>query len=89
VGLQRCGSCSKTLLDNMPAIVSHWDGRQGLRGTDAVMKLKEALSEAIEHLEWPFGRYDRQTGQNAFEMSREFPLFWPKIRLGDFCTCKL
>ena len=27
--------------------------------------------------------------KNAFEMSAEFPLFWPKIRLGDFCSCKL
>ncbi len=27
--------------------------------------------------------------KNAFEMSTEFPLFWPKIRLGDFCSCKL
>ena len=27
--------------------------------------------------------------KNAFEMSMEFPLFWPKIRLGDFCSCKL
>src|SRR5712671_2794574 len=22
-------------------------------------------------------------------MSAEFPLFWPKTRLGDFCSCKL
>jgi len=26
------------------------------------------------------------SSKSAFEMSAEFPLFWPKIRLGDFCS---
>jgi hypothetical protein len=27
--------------------------------------------------------------KNAFEMSTEFLLIWPKIRLGDFCSFEL
>src|SRR5258705_13871471 len=33
--------------------------------------------------------FDTLISKNAFEMSAEFPLFWPKTRLGDFCSCKL
>jgi hypothetical protein len=38
---------------------------------------------------WGDSNFDIPISKNAFEMSAEFPLFWPKTRLGDFCSCKL
>jgi hypothetical protein len=40
-------------------------------------------------LTWEDSNFDIPTSKNAFEMSAEFPLFWPKTRLGDLCSCKL
>jgi hypothetical protein len=37
-------------------------------------------------LTWEDSNFDIPISKNAFEMSAEFPLFWPKIRLGDFCS---
>jgi hypothetical protein len=38
---------------------------------------------------WEDSNFYVPIAKNAFEMSAEFPLFWPKTRLGDFCSCKL
>jgi hypothetical protein len=38
---------------------------------------------------WEDSNFHIPISKNAFEMSAEFPLFWPKTRLGDFCSCKL
>jgi hypothetical protein len=40
-------------------------------------------------LTWEDSNFHITVSKNAFEMSTEFPLFWPKIRLGDFCSCEL
>ena len=40
-------------------------------------------------LTWEDSNFDIPTSKNAFEMSTEFPLIWPEIRLGDFCNCEL
>jgi hypothetical protein len=36
-------------------------------------------------LTWQDSNFHITVSKNTFEMSTEFPLFWPKIR-GDFCT---
>jgi hypothetical protein len=36
-------------------------------------------------LTWEDSNFHIPVSKNAFEMSTEFPLFWPKTRLGDFC----
>jgi hypothetical protein len=38
---------------------------------------------------WEDSNFHIPLSKNAFEMSAEFPLFWPKTRRGDFCSCKL
>jgi hypothetical protein len=40
-------------------------------------------------LTWEDSNFCITTSKNAFEMSMEFPLFWPKIPLGDFCSSEL
>src|SRR5713101_3387312 len=40
-------------------------------------------------LTWEDSNFDIPISKNTFEMSAEFPLLWPKTRLGDFCSCKL
>ena len=40
-------------------------------------------------LTWEDSNFHIPILKNAFEMSTEFRLFWPKIGLGDFCSCKL
>jgi hypothetical protein len=40
-------------------------------------------------LTWEDSNFHITVSKNAFEMSTEFQLFWPKIRLGDFCSCGL
>jgi hypothetical protein len=40
-------------------------------------------------LAWEDSNFHITIKKNAFEMSTEFPLFWLKIRLGDFYSCKL
>jgi hypothetical protein len=40
-------------------------------------------------LTWEDSNFHITISKNAFEMSGEFPLFWPKFRLGDFCSHKL
>jgi hypothetical protein len=37
-------------------------------------------------LTWEASNFHITIPKNAFEMSTEFPLFWPNIRLGDFCN---
>jgi hypothetical protein len=37
-------------------------------------------------LTWEDSNFDIPISKNAFEMSAEFPLFWPKTRLGDFAA---
>jgi hypothetical protein len=37
-------------------------------------------------LAWEDSNFHIPISKNAFEMSGEFPLFWPKTRLGDFCS---
>ena len=58
---------AKLLLDTMPAMLRHWDGlrwapetRGGYR---AIKTLKSALRIALPNIEWPFGKYERQTGR--------------------------
>jgi hypothetical protein len=40
-------------------------------------------------LTWEDSNFHIPLSKNAFEMPAEFPLFWPKTRRGDFCSCKL
>jgi hypothetical protein len=40
-------------------------------------------------LTWEDSNFRITISKNAFEMSGEFRLFWPKFRLGDFCRYKL
>jgi hypothetical protein len=40
-------------------------------------------------LTWEDSNFHIPISKNAFEMSAEFPLFWPKTQFGDFCSCKL
>src|ERR1700675_4975878 len=40
-------------------------------------------------LTWEDSNFHITIPKNAFEMSTEFPLIWPEIRLGDFCSCEL
>jgi hypothetical protein len=40
-------------------------------------------------LTWEDSNFHITISKNGFEMSREFALFWPKFRLGDFCSLKL
>src|SRR5258708_40228462 len=40
-------------------------------------------------LTWEDSNFHTPISKSAFEMSAEFPLFWPKTRLGDFCSCEL
>src|SRR5450432_2489450 len=40
-------------------------------------------------LTWEDSNFHITISENDFEMSTEFLLFWPKIRLGDFCSCEL
>jgi hypothetical protein len=56
---------ARNLLESMPQIVSCWETRLRSEGKDQIRKLQEALSDAIEYIEWPFGRYKRQTGQKT------------------------
>jgi hypothetical protein len=51
--------------------------------TDSLSELHTAW------LTWEDSNFDIPTSKNAFEMSTEFPLIWPEIRLGDFCSCEL
>jgi hypothetical protein len=37
-------------------------------------------------LTWKDSNFHVPLSKNSFEMSTEFPLFWPKIQPGDFCT---
>jgi hypothetical protein len=40
-------------------------------------------------LTWEDSNFHITIPENAFEMSTEFLLFWPKIRLGDLCSSEL
>jgi hypothetical protein len=40
-------------------------------------------------LTWEDSNFHITISKNTFEMSTEFPLFWPKNRLGDFYIRKL
>jgi hypothetical protein len=55
------------LLDSVPAMLSHWNGQRSTsetrEGCEAIKALGDALSAAMHYIEWPFGRYEPQTGQ--------------------------
>src|SRR5258708_38727683 len=40
-------------------------------------------------LAWEDSNFHITISKNTFEMSTEFPPFWPKIRLGDFCRLQV
>jgi hypothetical protein len=56
---------AKTLRDSVPAMLSHWEGLRWApetrEGYEVIKGLGEALSAAMPYVEWPFGRYERQT----------------------------
>jgi hypothetical protein len=58
---------AKTLLEHVPAMLSHWKSlrptAESRAGYEAIHNLKDALSTAMPYVEWPFGRYQRQTGR--------------------------
>ena len=52
--------------------------------------IRDSFSERrTAWLTWEDSNFHITFSRNAFEMSTEFPLFWPRIRLGDFCNSKL
>jgi hypothetical protein len=57
---------AKTLSTSLPAMRAHWDGLQWdpttKQGYDAICALEEALCEAMEFVEFPFGQYKRRKG---------------------------
>jgi hypothetical protein len=71
----------------------------GLRRLSAIRKARVWRAFLIQRrkfsetrnawLTWEDSNFHITISKNAFEMSTEFPLFWPKIRLGDFCSCEL
>jgi hypothetical protein len=66
----------------------HRDQKQELLIADCVPKASRSAASlpgrSGEGFELPYYHF-----KIAFEMSTEFLLFWPKIRLGDFCNRKL
>jgi hypothetical protein len=64
---KRVGQVARTLLDNMPAIVSRLEKTQR-SDKDAARTLQEVLSKIVEYVEWPFGRYERQSGQKPIKL---------------------
>jgi hypothetical protein len=60
-------AAAKLLLESMPAMLRHWNGLlwapETRGGHPAIKILQDALSIALPYIEWPFGRYERQTGR--------------------------
>jgi hypothetical protein len=58
---------AKSLFDDIPAMVAHWNCPQPTpetrAGLDAIKQLEAALLVALYHLEWPFGGGERLIGQ--------------------------
>jgi hypothetical protein len=61
--LQGAESAAKTLIDIMPNMLRHWEGRRSPPGNSdgyhAIKALADSLSAAYPYIEWPFGKYDR------------------------------
>jgi hypothetical protein len=55
------------LLDNLPAMLRHWNGLlwapETRGGHPAIKALQDTLTVALPYIEWPFGEYERQTGR--------------------------
>ena len=54
-----------------------------------LVKKRKFSQNTTAWLTWEDSNFHITISKNAFEMSIEFLLFWPKTRLGDFCSCKL
>ena len=53
-------------------------------------EIRDSFSERRNAwLTWEDSNFQITIPKKAFEMSTEFPLIWPKIRLGDFCSFEL
>jgi hypothetical protein len=60
---------AKTLLDDMPAMLSHWQepewSPEHQSAYNAISVLNEALITALPYIEWPLGPYEVATGRKA------------------------
>lgn len=60
---------AKTLLESAPAMLRHWESLQKWPATrdgyETIKRLSASLSEAMPYIEWPFGKYQRQTGRKT------------------------
>lgn len=58
---------AKSLLESIPAMLTHWNGLlwapETRGGYAAIKTLQDALVIALPYIEWPFGYYKRQTGR--------------------------
>jgi hypothetical protein len=58
---------AKLLLESMPAMLRHWNGLlwapETRGGHPAIKALQDTLTVALPYIEWPFGKYERQTGR--------------------------
>jgi len=58
---------AKSLHDTLPAMLRHWDGLlwapETAGGHPAIKELQDALTVALPYIQWPFGKYERQTGR--------------------------
>ena len=70
---QGCSEAAKKLLGSLPAMTSHWDSLRWApetrAGSEVIKTLTDALSAAMQYIEYPFGYYERQTG-------RKMPKAW-------------
>lgn len=68
---QATTQAAKTLLDSVPAMLSHWAGLRWAPetrgGYDAIKALSDALLVALPHIEWPFGEIERLNGQKRLK----------------------
>jgi hypothetical protein len=60
---------TNTLLASVPAMLKHWEGLRWApktrAGHEAIRALGDALSLALPYIEWPFEKYERQTGRKT------------------------
>jgi hypothetical protein len=67
----------KALNDDIPAMLWHWEraahpwSPETRDGYAAIKALRDALVHALPYVEWPFGKYERQTYRN-----RPWPSKW-------------
>lgn len=58
---------AKLLLESLPAMLRHWNGLKWAPetrgGHPAIKALQDTLTVALPYIEWPFGKYERQTGR--------------------------